>query len=79
MLRDEGGSVKICISLSLKGALTNWKKKDFKNVLQSDDGKYLSPEETKQQFLDWLAEGKLKVPFGECDNFDYIKGCRGHE
>lgn len=70
---------RIHICLDLKGALTNWKKKDYKNVLLDDAGRPLSPEQCKQQFLDWLGEGKLKVPFGDCDNFDYQKGCQGHD
>jgi hypothetical protein len=24
-------------------------------------------------------EGKRVLPMGDCDNFDYVKGCLGHE
>jgi hypothetical protein len=58
----------------------NWKQKDWKKVLIDETtGKYLLPEESKRQFIKWISEGKKVVPIGECSNFDYQKGCLGHD
>ncbi len=67
--------------LSVKGALTNWSKADMRRNASSFtvDGKKLSTaEQVKNFLLDQLAEGHEVLPFGECDNFDWKTGCRGH-
>lgn len=43
------------------------------------DGKPLQTVPEVRQFLrDQLALGRKVLPMGDCDNFDYQKGCRGH-
>jgi hypothetical protein len=70
------------LSQSIRGPLTNWDNNDWANATQwitkNDGGKY-TVLELKQQFLDELAKGHEVVPIGECDNFDWKKGCLGHE
>lgn len=59
----------------------NWKKSEYKNVLMEDNGLFLGPEACKRQFIQWLSEGKKKIPFcdlKECPDFHYEKGCPEH-
>lgn len=43
------------------------------------DGKVLNTVPEVKDFLrDQLAMGRERLPFGDCDNFDYKTGCRGH-
>lgn len=71
--------MKIHFCLSLKGALNNFKKSEWKNALKTEDGRWLTPDEVKSFFIDCLSEGKLVLPMGDCDKFDYKTGCPGHE
>ncbi len=69
----------IHVNLNLRGAITNFKKKDWKRSMTNETGRFLTPDECYQFLLDELSEGKKCIPIGECDNFDYQKGCLGHE
>ena len=43
------------------------------------DGKMLHTEKEVKEFLRYqLAMGRRVLPIGDCDNFDYQTGCRGH-
>lgn len=63
----------ICISSALKNprglpAFTN------------DDGSRANPKEVKEFLKLKQAQGWRVLPIGkECDNFDKLTGCRGHE
>lgn len=66
---------------SVRGAL-NWDKRMLKRmckVYTNDDGTHPTPDQLRDYFMDALSEGKEVLPIGECDNFDYKKGCQGHE
>ena len=68
------------LCVSLRGALMNWSDREWRNCVTDDDGRTLTPMEVKSYFLECLAEGKRVIPIGEkCDNFDFEKGCLGHE
>lgn len=44
------------------------------------DGKTLDTVKEVRAFLrEQLALGRKYLPYGECDNFDYQTGCKGHE
>lgn len=44
------------------------------------DGKTLDTVKEVRAFLRaQLALGRKYLPYGECDNFDYQTGCKGHE
>lgn len=44
------------------------------------DGKVLETvQEIKEFFKSQLALGHQIIPCGDCDNFDWETGCRGHE
>lgn len=43
------------------------------------DGKRLNSKDEVRLFMNnQLAQGHKLLPCGECDNFDYEKGCQGH-
>lgn len=54
--------------------------RDWKNVFTDDNGKPLTYDQARDALMDELAKGHNFIPFGNCDNFDYVKGrCKGHE
>jgi len=57
----------------------NMKKPQLKKLFTNDSGRTLSADEAKMHLLDELAQGHEVLPMTECDNFDYKRGCRGHE
>lgn len=66
---------------SITGPLSNWGKREWKRAclyITRDDGSRFTADELKQAFVDELAKGHEVIPLGECDNFDYKKGCLGH-
>lgn len=67
------------LSLSVRGALTNWTKKDMGRLLQHDDRRTMTASEAREALLEELSKGHEVVPMGECNNFDFKKGCLGHE
>lgn len=69
----------IHLSMDIRGALLNWDDDQMRGVFQDDDGHTLSNREAKLFLMDELAKGHKKIPCGECDNFSYQTGCKGHE
>jgi hypothetical protein len=68
------------LCIDLRGALMNWEDRMWRKCVTADDGHTMSPQEVKMQFLDELAKGKKVIPMdSSCDNFDFQKGCLGHE
>lgn len=67
---------------SVRGPLTSWGKREWKNAtkwITKKDGSKYEPFELKQAFLDELAQGHEVIPIGPaCDNFDWKDGCQGH-
>jgi hypothetical protein len=65
--------------LDVRGALTNWKNKDFRGMFKHDDGRKMTTAEAKAELLEELSKGHNFIPFGKCDNFDHKEhGCLGH-
>jgi hypothetical protein len=48
-------------------------------VCRTKEGKLLSPKAVKAEFERYIAEGKSVIPMGDCDNFDFETGCKGHK
>jgi hypothetical protein len=70
------------MSQSVRGPLLNWDYQDWADAttwITRDDGTRMTPLELKAAFLEHLAQGHLVIPVGECSNFDYTSGCKGHE
>ena len=67
--------MKQCFCLSVRGALKN---RDFSGFTH-DDGRKATKVEVEDFLYDQLSLGREVIPMGKCDNFDYKKGCLGHE
>jgi len=64
----------------IRGMLeNNTRKNSLKGVFKDDDGRSLTHEEAREYLYDCLAKGWRVIPYGDCDNFDYKTGCKGHE
>lgn len=66
--------------LSIRGFL-NKTGRDFTRACKAftdDAGKRMTPAQVRNAMYDELAKGHEVLPLGECDNFDFIKGCQGH-
>lgn len=64
----------------IRGMLRNYSRKgSLKGVFADNEtGRKLSDEEAREYLYDCLAKGWRVLPVGECDNFDYQTGCKGH-
>lgn len=63
--------------LDLQGTIRN--AKFMKGCITLDNGYTLQTvAEIRQWCKEQIAMGRRVVPCGDCDNFDYQKGCRGH-
>lgn len=66
--------------LSVRGFLKNAKfPHDYRGMFKHDDGRSMPPEEARDFLFDQIKQGREVIPFGDCDNFDYSRGCLGHE
>lgn len=67
------------LCLDVRGFLMHAKKRDYRGIFKHDDGRPMTTDEAKRALLDELAKGHDKIACSECDNFDFKKGCQGHE
>ena len=73
-----GKNYHLCISV--RGALNRpYRYRDLKGMFRHDDDRLMTGREVQQVLIDELAKGHEVIPAGECDNFDYKVGCKGHE
>lgn len=64
------------MALNIDGAIKNAKM--WKGCI-TVDGRVLNTVEEVRHFLyQQKAMGREFLPIGDCDNFDYKKGCLGH-
>ena len=63
--------------LNISGAMRN--AKDFKGRITVDGKTLVTVQEIKAFFQEQLDMGRRVLPMGDCDNFDYQTGCKGHE
>lgn len=62
---------------SVRGALKNWSDSEWRALALHNN---CTVKECKEEFLQYLSEGKEVIPFGEpCEGFDYKDGCPGHD
>lgn len=66
------------LCLSIAGAFRNFGKRKMTGLLQDDDGRNLSDKEVRDYLNECLVKGWRVIPCGDCDNFDYQTGCKGH-
>ena len=73
-------SRKIHMALDIEGCLDYYKRRKMNSLFQNDDGSYLTDAEARAELKKHLVEGHTAIPIGDCDNFDYVKGCcLGHD
>jgi hypothetical protein len=70
----DAGYYHIHICLSVRGALWNRSFDGFRH----NDGLPMTRREAFDGLCDELSKGHEKLPMGDCDNFDWKTGCRGH-
>lgn len=63
--------------VDIQGVL-RWPDKDLRKMF-TENGQYKSGAYVRDWLKLQLALGKKVLPMGECDNFDFQTGCRGHE
>ena len=68
------------LCIDVRGALNNLLNGDrsWIGAITYGDKLLTTKNEVKDFFNLCLWEGKLKLPIGDCDNFDYQTGCKGH-
>jgi hypothetical protein len=67
------------MGLSVKGALNQIPNNDKMSFANHDDGRPMTNRQLRAYLRMADFEGKKLLPMGECDNFDYQEGCRGHD
>jgi hypothetical protein len=65
-------------SLDVAGALKHTPDNNKKSWATDDDGRPLTNSEFRAALLEEAFKGRRVIPIGECDDFDYQTGCRGH-
>lgn len=68
---------KFHMCLNISGALEN--AKDLKGCITVDEKVLTTVKEIKDFLREQLTMGREVLPIGECDNFDFHTGCKGHE
>ena len=71
----------IHMGLSVRGVLCRTDselKRDYCKWITRKDGSSMTPAQLREAFMDMLSEGKEFVPMGQCDNWDFKTGCKGH-
>jgi hypothetical protein len=70
----------IHLCADIRGLLeNNTRRGSLNNTLIDDDGRKLTHDEARDYLYECLGKGWKVIPFGDCDNFDYQTGCKGHE
>jgi hypothetical protein len=73
------------VGMSVSGAIKNgvWKKGARESLVgcttDSETGRLLTSAEILTALNDHLEADHRVIPFANCDNWDFQKGCRGHE
>ena len=68
------------LCLSVRGAL-KWSKKELNHArswIKHDDGRPTTVDDVREWLMDELSQGHEVYPIGNCDNFDWKTGCKGH-
>ncbi len=73
MLRHMSTSIDGLLSLSDKDLAT------WLDYIQDDEGKHPTLAELREYLNEEKAKGHRLLPSPECDNFDPVKGCLGHD
>jgi len=63
---------------SVDGPLANWSDEEWEDACDWFEPTFVSGAGLKAEFKRLQSEGIKVLPVGDCENFDYIKGCLGH-
>lgn len=63
---------------NIEGVLCNLRKKKLEGLFKYDDGTPVPAATARKHLKKHLTMGGRVLPYGECDNFDYETGCKGH-
>jgi hypothetical protein len=70
------------ISISISGMM-KYSREEFESeyggVFEDDNGNALTYDEVMSELKKEIEKGHRLIPCGNCDNFDYQRGCQGHE
>ena len=62
--------------LDISGGIRN--AKDLRGCITADGKTLTTVKEVKNFLQGQLDMGRRVLPMGDCDNFDYQNGCKGH-
>jgi len=65
--------------IDIEGILRHFKRKKMTGLMSDDNGIPMTDKEIRSELAKALSEGKEVLPMGDCDNFDFKTGCRGHD
>lgn len=68
---------RVHMCLCVAGAL-RWKDSRLAGLFTKDDGSECTGREAREYLKLQDYQGRRVIPIGDCDNFDYNTGCRGH-
>lgn len=67
------------MSMSVEGALRNYRNKSMAGLLIDDNGREMTDKEVRKYLAECQAKGWKKIPCGDCEGFDHFGGgCPGH-
>lgn len=69
---------RVHMSMNIEGALRNYGRKSMKGLITDDDGTEWSDLKVRNYLQECLNKGWRLLPCGDCEGFDYQKGCPGH-
>lgn len=72
----KAGKMRKCMSLRISDAIEY--SEILKGCVEVDGRWILSADEMRDFLYQQKAMGREVLPLGDCDNFDYKKGCLGH-
>lgn len=65
--------------LSVNGCLKRLPNNNRPSFAADDNGKTFTNRQLRAELQKAASEGKKMLPLGDCDNFDFETGCRGHD
>ena len=71
--------MKYHLCMNIDGAIRNMTDAELRGMFQFKDGTRMTPHQARQTLKIEKQKGHRVIPLSECDNFDYQRGCLGHD